>query len=117
MITIKWTGKAVSVNKWHMVRAGRIFASPEYEKFIDSIAFTIKATAGNTKYDKISLIIHVNINNRMDHHNLIKPICDGIQRSGIIDDDKNIGYVSLLPAERHSQVKLDEIIIMIREDK
>jgi len=117
MIAVKWTGKAVSVNKWHMVRAGRIYASNEYKQFIESLAWAIKGESGCRVYRKISLIIHVTLNNRMDHHNLIKPVCDAIEQSGIIMNDKNIEDIRLRPAERHRQGEKDEIILMISEIK
>jgi len=117
MVAVKWTGRTVSVNKCHEVRAGMIYASIAYKDFINSIAWAIKIASGCKIFKKVSLRIHVKLSNRKDHHNIIKPICDAIERSGLINNDKNIKYIKLMPAERHNGNESYEIFLMISEVK
>lgn len=112
MICAVWRGKAVSVNNWHVIRKGRIYASKEYEAFISSIAWAIKVECQQS-LGHVNLLISSSLNRSFDHHNLSKPICDAIERAGVVENDRNIGIVTLWPPERHKRNEIDEIRIFI----
>lgn len=109
---LTWTGKAVNVNKWHVVRKGRIYPSREYEEFIDSLSWTFKAGC-QEKFSKMGIKIKSKIGKTADHQNLLKPICDALERAGIIDNDRSIGKILLLEPTRHKRGQPDEITVEI----
>ena len=114
-LTVTWTGKAVSVNRWHVVRKGRIAASREYETFIDSLAWTIKGAAISTRWAALDLTMQCDVGPLMDDHNLLKPVCDAIERSGLLGDDREIKDRHLLPATRHKRGHPDTIRLELKE--
>ena len=115
-MTILWQGKVVTENRWHVVRNGRIAASREYEKFIDGLAWTIKAECRDTKLERIDhLWLDFQIGAKIDKQNLLKPICDALKRSGLIEDDNHqIGYITLLPAAPRQKTDQDMIWLFVK---
>jgi len=109
MLTVFWKGKAISENRRHVIRNGKISASREYEKFIDGLAWTIRAEAKGQRYKRLDIAIDSKVNAWVDHQNLCKPICDAVQRSGLIENDKMIGNIWMQEAKRHKKGELDEI--------
>lgn len=118
MITIRWQGKAVSVNRWHVIRGKRIYASKEYEGFINGLSMQIRAEGGTRQLRGISsLLICACLWKMRDKQNLLKPICDALERSGLIKNDRDIEHIHMLPAEEHKRDELDEIHLFITEVK
>ncbi len=115
MITVTWTGKAVSVNRWHVVRRGRIAASREYETFIDSLAWVIRAETVGNQWEALDMTMQCEVVPLVDDHNLLKPVCDAIQRSGLLADDREIKHRHLLPARRHKRGLADTIHLELEE--
>ncbi len=118
MITIKWTGKAVSVNKWHVVRRGRISPSREYEEFIDSLAWAIRAKMVGppcTAWHALDMTMACDIGPLVDDQNLLKPVCDAIQRSKLLENDREIRRKVIEPATRHKRGQPDTIVIQLEE--
>ena len=109
MLAVFWKGKAISENRRHVIRSGKICASREYEKFIDSLAWTIRAETKGQRYKRLDLTINSKISAWVDHQNLCKPICDAVQRSKLIENDKKIGNIWIQEAQRHKKGELDEI--------
>ena len=98
MVILQWTGRAVSVNKWHVVRGGRISPSREYEKFIDALAWSFRSQCRD-RFERIDIEIVVELRSRRsDKQNYLKPICDALVRAGIVEDDNaQIGRIVLSP--------------------
>ena len=122
MITVTWTGKAVSVNKWHVVRRGRIAASREYEEFIDSLAWAIVAEAPKGPdwtvgpgWKALNLTMECRVGPLMDDQNLLKPVCDAIERSGLLENDRDIKRKVIEPATRHKRGQPDTITMYLME--
>jgi hypothetical protein len=119
VITVSWRGKAVSENRRHVLRDGRLSASREYEAFVEELALAIMAEArrqaGVRIYESMSLIAQLSIGPRMDGQNLLKPICDAIQRSGVLANDRNLRHRALLPDQRHKQGEEDSIMLHLYE--
>lgn len=119
MIVAVWKGKAVSVNRWHDVCRGRIIASPAYKQFIDDITLTIQMTAarGDRRgpYPRADLLVTCSLSPQFDHHNLIKPLCDAIEKARVVKNDRDIGVVTMWPPKRHKPGEQDEIWLFIRE--
>ena len=114
MITVEWKGKAVSVNRWHVVRKGRIYPSNEYESFIDDLAKTVMAFC-RRKLTRPDVLIVTTVGKMFDHHNLTKPILDALQRGGALENDRDVGKITLMPPARHKRGELDEIRIYMLE--
>lgn len=126
-MTIHWTGKVVSVNQWHALRwiyekGSRtkkkpvIAATKEYEEFINSLSATIAGVAFIERMidqPAVDLRIQCSLGPRMDDQNLLKPICDAIERSGVVKNDRNIGIKTIVPGERHKQGQDDHIWLFI----
>ncbi len=130
MISVIWRGRAVSENERHAVRWIRkpdvtgvtleqpaIKAKREYERFVRNLAYAImgeaRRQAGIKRYASLSLLVQLEIGPEMDGQNLLKPICDAIQHSKILANDKNIGLRVMLPDERHPQGEPDTIHLML----
>lgn len=98
MIILQWTGRAVSVNKWHVVRAGRISPSREYEKFIDDLSWAFRSQCPD-RFERIDIEVVLDLRSpRSDKQNYLKPICDALVRAGIVEDDnEQIGLIALVP--------------------
>jgi Holliday junction resolvase RusA-like endonuclease len=116
MIMAVWKGKAISVNDWHVVRKGRIYPSKEYEGFINSIAWAIKAECRQS-FGHINILVASSLGKSFDHHNLSKAICDALERADVVENDRNIGIVTLWPPERHKRGAIDEIRIFIMKQE
>ena len=115
MEAVWWRGKVVPDNRRLILgKQGRFVANPKYKAFKEALAWEIKATC-KKKYKQISLCISFALKSRVDKQNLLKPICDAIELSGIIKNDRQIGHISLLPAIRRE--KEDEIFIAIRGEE
>jgi Holliday junction resolvase RusA-like endonuclease len=66
------------------------------------------------KYIRMGLKIDFNVGANMDHHNLLKPICDAIELAGIIDNDKHIDdKIIMMPPTRHKRGQPDQITVEI----
>jgi Holliday junction resolvase RusA-like endonuclease len=92
---IEWTGKAISANRRLAVGKGRVYSEPQYQRFIDSMAWTIKAKAlSRTFQGKIRVDLEFDIPARMDVDALVKPCWDAVQRSGLVKDDNQISMGS-----------------------
>lgn len=132
MISVIWRGRAVSENERHAVRWIRratatgvtlerpaIKAKREYEAFVSDLAYTImgevRRQATVKRYSSLSLLVQLEIGPEMDGQNLLKPICDAIQRSRILVNDRNIRHRAMLPDERHPPGEVDTIHLMLYE--
>ena len=111
MITIlKWSGKAVTENRR---LDGRFYANANYKAFLEHMIWIFKVQAAGIRYNYPDILMCVSVNSRVDHHNLHKPILDAIERSGLVDNDKNVGWVRMAPPERHPQGQDDKITIIL----
>ena len=116
MIVVKWTGKAVSENRRLVPGKTRLQATQQYEGFINSLGWQIRADSPwIAGIKKINLLIHVTIWKMRDKQNLLKPICDAVQRSGLIENDRDIETIHIMPAEYHKRDELDHIWLFISE--
>ncbi len=117
MISVTWTGKAVSVNKWHVVRQGRIYPSREYEEFIDSLSWAIVAAWGRpwVPWDVLDLTMQCDIGPLVDDQNLLKPVCDAVERSGLLQNDRDIKRKIINLATRHKRGQPDTITMCLME--
>lgn len=120
MITVTWKGKAVSVNRWHVVRRGRIYPSREYEGFIADLAEQIWAQVpleerSGLPWKTTELRAICSVGNAVDHHNLVKPVCDALKHARVIEDDREIRRVDFEVKPAHCRRELDEITLTIRK--
>jgi Holliday junction resolvase RusA-like endonuclease len=110
----------VSVNRWHVVRRGRIHASREYETFVNSVSLAIRAAAAQAgirePWKKASLTVTCSLPALSDHHNLCKPLADAVERAGLIDDDRHITTVRMDDSGHHGRGKPDEIWLFLSEE-
>ena len=109
MLAVFWKGKVITENRRLVIRNGKICPSREYENFIDGLAWTIRAETKGHRYKRLSITINSKINAWVDHQNLCKPICDAVQRSRLIENDRKIANIWMQEAQRHKKGELDEI--------
>lgn len=126
MIGVFWRGYVESENERHAMRwitrtsndgtrvtAPVIAPKREYQAFVRNLATTIMAEArrqvGVKKYQSLSLVVLCTIGQQLDGQNLLKPICDAVQRSGVLANDRNIRHRTMLPDERHGSGEPDTI--------
>ena len=115
MIMVRWVGKAVSENRRLRPGRGRLRAQREYEAFIDGLAFQIRAVTAGRRLRAIDLTIRTRIWKMRDKQNLVKPICDAIERSGLIENDRDIRDIHVPAAETHARGEPDQIELEIVE--
>lgn len=117
MIAIKWAGKACSKNDMHNItRQGAYYNTKVYNSFLEDLAWSIKVQTQGIAYKRVNLTIATKLF-QIEHQNLLDGICDAIQRSGIIANDKYIANIYMQEPERHSRGAPDEILILISEVK
>jgi Holliday junction resolvase RusA-like endonuclease len=90
VISVVYCGPVVGVNrqKGYSRKLGRAYPNPAYQAFIDALAWMIKAAAKRQTFDGLVEVHgHLILPRGMDHDALTKPICDAIERSGVITND------------------------------
>lgn len=117
MIALAWSGKAVSKNRMHRPAHGRLIHTDEYKSFLESLAFTwIAAKPAINEplpLKNFSLIVKVSIGSRLDPQNLIDPICDSLERAGIVQNDRALGSLYMPNCVRHAHGMDDQIIVIV----
>lgn len=102
-----WIGKAGGVNKRFANRNYNL--TSEYEQFRDGIAEACWAMNPGQNFDgKIIPVIEMIIDPKRDSDSLLKPIFDGIQRSSIINNDRQI-KIYIVGAKTKVKSAVDEI--------
>jgi len=116
MNIVAWTGKAVPDNRRLIVGHGRFVANKAYQDFKEGLAWEVKAQC-KTKFRRVNLMISVELaNKRIDKQNLLKPICDAVELSGIIKNDREIDTIMLMPIV-HARDKQDHIYLFINGEE
>lgn len=116
IININWTGKAVGKNKRLLHgRKGGMFTNPDYKKFMESLSETIKNQTDIVDLDNVNIIIKSRVHRSADHHNFITAILDGIQKSGLIKNDRNIEILVVDKPLRHGNGENDWFNITVEE--
>jgi len=106
-----WQGVACGTNKRYVNRTFNL--TPEYEDFMASIAETCWAMNPGVHLEgRISLKIHLRIDPARDSDSLLKPIFDGIEKSGVIKDDRQFrGRYTVDPVDK-APGELDEVVVI-----
>ena len=101
---VVWTGITVPVNRKNVMRSKAIFKRgyrevvpmigtlPAYQSFICSMAKTFSHLP---KFGKtlVTLSMRSLLHSRKDIDGIIKPVFDALERSGVIDNDKQIKMI------------------------
>ena len=128
MIAVTWSGKAVSENRRLGIRyisrtdrLGRrrkvatIQPTREYEEFVENLAYAIKGEIAATRWKAANMIVQCDVGPLMDDHNLLKPIADAVERSGLLANDRELKTRLFFPATRHKRGELDRINLYLME--
>lgn len=96
--TATWEGTAVSKNENQ--KRGKVSGAvgrARYQCFIDGVAWTLRAAAlaqGSPVFTgPVSVRLEICCPSRMDHHNLVDPLMDALQRSGVLENDRKAWHV------------------------
>ena len=116
-----WTGRAVSVNKWHGIRIitkglnqiPMVYKTPAYKTFIDSLA---KVFDGVTFPSYIDIEIRVCFWKMRDSDSSVKPICDAMEQAGMVKNDRYIRNITILRTY-HKRDEYDDIGITVEPVK
>lgn len=108
--SFSWTGKACGVNKRYVNRSYSL--TSQYRQFIASIILACRTqNPGVSVTDDIELDILFLVSPSRDSDSLIKPLFDGIERSGVIENDRQIKRytVEVAPKKRgqDDEVRVD----------
>lgn len=115
-LQLKWTGKAVGENRRLCPGKSRWYQNADYRAFLDGMTILFRAQAGGIVFNQPDILICAKVGALVDDQNLFKPVLDAIERAGIVDNDRNIGWKRMAPPERHPQGQDDEIMILITGD-
>lgn len=113
-MTIKlfYTGSVISSNKRLIPSRGRFISGTKYRNFKTDMAMTWQLQSKHRNVGEFDIDIYCRVNNRLDHHNLLKPILDSLQDAVIIQNDKLAGKVTMHKAVR-SNKKPNKIYLKI----
>ena len=120
MQILNWQGRAVSVNNWTRTRVikqggmsvAMVYKTTVYKKFVKSLADAmISAGIKTVPSDSyIDITIGCCMWKMRDSDSSVKPICDAIQDSGIIKNDRQIRDIII---HRHYHKRDEPDIIMV----
>ena len=117
VVSFRWTGKAISVNQWKDARAvkvkgrwkGFMYETTPYKNFKKSIAAMLPPSNLRGYFD---LHIHAVLYHLFDTANVLKPVQDAIELSGLIVNDNQIRDVKLT-RDDHERGGVDELTITL----
>jgi Holliday junction resolvase RusA-like endonuclease len=116
VITVHWTGKAVSDNaKTIRDNRGHRRNSGEYTAYRASVAWSIRQQHLGVRLDSPHLIVQFRLGAHCDATNMLKGLLDGIQDSQLVDNDRDIVTVHVLPTLRHPRGAEDEAWLVFYE--
>jgi Holliday junction resolvase RusA-like endonuclease len=109
MITVHWSGKAVSDNaKTVRDRRGIHRNSPEYQAYRSSVAATVMEQRPGVLLMRPGMFVQFRLEGHCDATNMLKGMLDGIQDSGLVANDRHIAPVTVLPTLKHPRGERDE---------
>lgn len=114
--TATWEGEAVSKNENQ--RRGKVSGAvgrARYQCFIDGVAWTLRAAAGRDFEPfagPVAVRLEIACSSRMDHHNLVDPLMDALQRSGVLSNDRKAVDVD---AVRTGNASPARVVFMVRD--
>ena len=90
--SFEWTGKAVPINRRTLLAKGerRVMTNPSYQRFVDEMAWNIKAQCPATMFNGELVKVTYTQYGRFDIDALEKPLLDAIERSRMIDNDRQV---------------------------
>jgi Holliday junction resolvase RusA-like endonuclease len=115
---VSWTGKSVSINQRSIIgfkgKKRIIVKSPKYREFCQSIINSFFAHySGETIKDNVWMVFYFGAKlwggKRKDIDAFIKPLQDGLEKSGVIENDSQI--VGLTPIPLDDNTSMDVIIV------
>lgn len=116
MITVHWTGKAVSDNaKTVKDRRGIHRNSSEYTAYRSSVNMTIREQRPGILLVRPGLFVQFRLEGHCDATNMLKGLLDGIQDSGLVANDRHIAPVTVLPTLKHPRGERDEACLVFWE--
>lgn len=111
-----WEGLAVSKNEnQKRGKKSSAIGRARYQCFIDSVAWTLRAAAGRdfkTFTGPVSVLLEISCPPLMDHFNLVDPLMDALQRSGVVENDRNA--VDVHPV-RTGKSGTTRVVFMVKE--
>lgn len=125
-----WQGRTISVNQWHnattktVTKKGglkrhqaRVYQSPQYARFKESVAVSLRSEANSQRLteqpvvvDPCDLIIVCWLWKMKDTDGIEKPIGDALEMAGIIENDRIIRHKFTF-RHYHRKREQDSIII------
>lgn len=118
MITVHWTGKAVSDNAKTLKDShGKRRNSGEYLAYRASVALTIRAQRPGVRLVRPGLKVQFRLDAAADATNFLKGLLDGIQDSGIIVNDRDIAPVEVERSLRRPRGAPDEAWLVFWESE
>jgi Holliday junction resolvase RusA-like endonuclease len=116
MITVHWTGKAVSDNAKTLKDShGKRRNSGDYKAYRSSVALTIQSQRPGVRLGRPGLIVQFILDGHCDATNMLKGLLDGIQDSGLVDNDRHITSVDVKPPLHHPRGAPDEAWLVFWE--
>lgn len=95
-IQLTYEGPVVTENKRLVPARGRLVPNGKYKKFKQDMAVVFKSQTAIRNIKDFNIEIYIYCNNRIDAHNLIKPIMDSLQDADIIQNDKDCSILHLV---------------------
>lgn len=98
MITVKYNGKLASVNEWkNTTKTGHVYKTAAYRQFQKDLANLLLVE--KLKIDPAlkfkDAAVSITFNSKHDIDNLVKPILDAIEDSGLVENDNDIIFLEV----------------------
>lgn len=114
-LLLHWSGKAYTKNKKgsYNSKTGGHYKNHGYQAFQDGMVLMFRSQAKGRTFTHPDVMVITCLGRSMDHHNLVEPVMDALQMSGVIGNDRDVGWVSCAPPTRHERGKDDIIEILL----
>lgn len=108
----RWAGRAVSENRRLAPGRGRFRTSEAYRAFKSSLVAALLPVAVRFE-GQVAVRLRVAVSARMDVQNVIKPVLDALEESGVLENDRQVVALNVLRRARKGGA--DEIEISVWE--
>ena len=108
-----WQGHAVSENRRLAPGQGRWFTSDDYRAFKESLGWAILPHVEQFP-GPVSVRLTMVLNARMDATNIIKPVLDALQTTGVVKNDSQVRQLHVV-RENAKPKQGDWLCIMVTE--
>jgi hypothetical protein len=118
-----WTGRPISENGRVVPgkHGGQWRGNSSYGAFVRSMTWELTAARMRQRWSttgaRVSVLLAITCPTGMDHHNLIKPALDALQRAGIIENDRDVVDVRAVRTGNGKDGRIDFTVAVLASER